>query len=143
MPSRPVELYEIWNEPDNVEFWAPRPNAAAYARLYALARAAIHAADPTARVFIGGLTAPQRFLPALVAADPALPHALDGVAIHPYGDTTDGVLSLVQAARATLRGLGLGAVALLPTEFGWVTAPPGVPHYIPAAARPALIQTTI
>ena len=25
--AEPVQAYEIWNEPDNAEFWTPRPNA--------------------------------------------------------------------------------------------------------------------
>lgn len=143
LPARPVRTYEIWNEPDTPLFWSPAPSAAAYARLYAAARAAIHAVDPTAMVLVGGLTRPVGFLPELLAADPALRGGLDGVAIHPYGDSTTAVLDLVRRARDTLRSLGLGRVPLYLTEFGWVTSPPGAHHYIPAADRPALVQRTV
>ena len=143
LPARPVHEYEIWNEPDSPLFWSPAPSASAYAQLYAAARAAIHGVDPAASVLIGGLTRPVGFLPELLAADPALRGALDGVAIHPYGDSTAAVLGLVRRARATLRSLGLGRVPLLLTEFGWVTSPPGARHYIPAATRPALVRATV
>ena len=36
--AKPVTTIEIWNEPDNGEFWTPTPNAAAYADMYAGAR---------------------------------------------------------------------------------------------------------
>lgn len=143
LPPRPVHEYEIWNEPDSPLFWSPAPSARDYAQLYAAARAAIHGADPGARVLVGGLTRPSGFLPELLAADPALRGALDGVAIHPYGDSTAAVLGLVRQARTALRALGLERVPLYLTEFGWVIAPPGARHYIPAAARPALVQATV
>jgi polysaccharide biosynthesis protein PslG len=143
LPRRPVRTYEIWNEPDTPLFWSPAPSAAAYARLYAAARAAIHAVDPAAMVLVGGLTHPVAFLPALVAADPALRSAIDGVAIHPYADSTAAVLHLVSRARTALRGLGLAAVPLYLTEFGWVTSPPAAHHYIPAASRPGLVRATV
>ena len=34
LTPQPVTAIEIWNEPDNREFWAPAPDAAAYAGLY-------------------------------------------------------------------------------------------------------------
>ena len=49
LPDDPVTVIEIWNEPDNGEFWDPSPAPAAYADLYLAARAAIDAADPSAR----------------------------------------------------------------------------------------------
>jgi hypothetical protein len=73
--------YEIWNEPNIDRFWPPQPNAAEYATLARAAVAAIHRADPDARVAIGSLA---RF------DVPFLLHALaagatgDAVSVHPY-----------------------------------------------------------
>ncbi|HWE33512.1 MAG TPA: hypothetical protein VG410_08510 [Solirubrobacteraceae bacterium] len=139
----PVSAYEIWNEPDNPLFWFPSPNARRYAQLYLAARAAIHAADATAHVLVGGLTLPGRFLPAMVRAAPQLAGELDGVAIHPYGPTPAAVLSNVVAARRTLQALGLGSVPLFVTEFGWTTRPPGATDGALEADRPAYIERTI
>jgi hypothetical protein len=133
-----VGAIEIWNEPDNGEFWAPGPNVAAYAQLYLDARAAIDAAHPGIRVVIGGLTAPGTSLPAMVQAVPELAGHVDGVAIHPYGRPGLVVLR-VRGARAALVKLGMGAVPLYVTEFGWTTQPPGAVGYGPAAQRPAYI----
>jgi hypothetical protein len=142
LPALPVTTLEIWNEPDNGEFWAPGPDPAGYGGLYLAARAGVDAVDPGARVIIGGLTAPTTFLPAMVRAVPALVGHIDGVAIHPYGPPAV-VLAKVQAARATLTSLGLGAVALYVTEFGWTTDPPGALDYVPEGRRPGWIQRTL
>jgi hypothetical protein len=143
LPAEPVTTIEVWNEPDNPEFWSPRPDPAAYARLYTTTREAIDSVDPTARVIIGGLTAPTTFLPAMLRAQPSLRGHVDGVAIHPYGRRPAVVLRRVRAARATLRALGMGSVALYVTEFGWTTSPPGADDYAPAARRPGYVRATL
>jgi polysaccharide biosynthesis protein PslG len=138
----PVQTYEIWNEPDNGQFWAPAPDARRYGVLYEKARDAIAGADPRARVIVGGLMNPTHFLPELLSADPALRGHIDGVAIHPYG-TPLVALSRIRGARATLTSLGLGSVPLYVTEFGWTTSPPGAIDYAPAAARPGYLLSTL
>ena len=140
--ARPVTAIEIWNEPDNPEFWNPQPDAAGYARLYATAREAIDDADPSVRVIVGGLVNPAAFLPAMLRADPGLAGHLDGVAIHPYG-TPAVVLAKVRGARRALHGLGMDAVPLYVTEVGWTTSPPGALDYVAAPRRPAWIERTL
>lgn len=143
LTALPVQLYEVWNEPDNPEFWKPRPDAAAYAQLYAAARTAIRAADPSARVLVGGLTLPARFLPAMLSAMPPLAGRIDGVAIHPYGVDPSAVISSVQGARSVLDSLGMRSVPLDVTEFGWTTSPAGALDYAPAQLRPGYIEDTL
>lgn len=137
-----VQTFEIWNEPDNAEFWTPTPNAAQYAALYERARDAILAVDPSARVLVGGLAHPTTFLPAMLAAQPGLRGHIDGIAIHPYGDPLV-LLSKLRAARATINSLGLGPVPLYVTEFGWTTQPPDAVDYAPESARPEYLVTTL
>ena len=73
--------YEIWNEPNIERFWPPRPNAAEYTALLRGAVAAIHAADPAAKVAIGGLAGVDlRFLGQIIAAG----GTADAVGVHPY-----------------------------------------------------------
>ena len=135
----PVTAIEVWNEPDNPEFWTPEPDAGAYARLYLDARSAIDAANPAIRVLVGGLTNASVFLPAMVSAVSELRGHVDGVALHPYGNPAV-VLARVHGARAALVSLGMGAVPLYVTEFGWTTQPAGAVGYAPAARRPADIE---
>jgi hypothetical protein len=143
LASLPVDAYEIWNEPDNPEFWMPQPDARSYAELYADARAAIIAADPSARVLVGGLSDATEFLPAMLAADPSLRSQIDGVAVHPYGSDPAAVLARVARARGTLDALGMATVPLWVTEFGWSTQPAGTPEWAPAQLRPGYIEDTI
>ena len=138
----PVTTIEIWNEPDNGEFWTPAPDARGYADLYLAARGAIDTVDPSIRAIVGGLTAPSTFLPAMLDAVPQLRGHIDGVAIHPYGSPAV-VLAKVRGARAALVSEGMGAVPLYVTEFGWTTGPPGALDYVPAQRRPGDIATTL
>ncbi len=143
LPAEPIDTYEIWNEPDNGEFWSPAPDAAGYVDLYLRARDAITAVDPSARVIVGGLSNPGAFLPAMVHARPDLLGHIDGVAIHPYGTDAGAVLGRVRGARSTLESLGLGTVPLYVTEFGWTTHPPGALAYLPEQLRPEYILRTV
>jgi Cellulase (glycosyl hydrolase family 5) len=142
LPAEPVTAIEIWNEPDNAEFWYPTPSAGAYAAMYQLARQAIDKVDPQMRVVIGGLVNPQTFLPAMVAADPGLTGHIDGVAIHPYGATPALVFTRVSNARHALDQLHMPDVPLYVTEFGWSVSPVGNPDYASPDQRPALLHDT-
>jgi hypothetical protein len=142
LTPEPVQTFEIWNEPDNAQFWMPAPNAAQYAELYEQARGAIVAVDPSGRVLVGGLTSPSTFLPSMLAARPELRGHIDGIAIHPYGDPLV-LLSKLRSARATITSLGLGPVPLYVTEFGWTTQPRGTVDYAPESARPGYLLATL
>ncbi len=141
--AEPVDTYEIWNEPDNQEFWVPVPNAAQYVDLYLSARVAITAVDPAARVIVGGLTNISRFLPAMLQGRPDLAGHIDGVAIHPYAPNPLLVLARVRGARSVLVSLGMSSVPLYVTEFGWTTRPAGAQGWAPARLRPSYIAATI
>ena len=52
--------FEIWNEPNNVVFWQPAPNPAAYTAALLAAYAAIKAVDPEGTVITGGLAPEDR-----------------------------------------------------------------------------------
>jgi polysaccharide biosynthesis protein PslG len=53
--SKGVKYFEIWNEPNVVRFWQPKPNPDAYAADLVAAYAAIKEVDPSAFVISGGL----------------------------------------------------------------------------------------
>jgi hypothetical protein len=86
-----VNTFEIWNEPNNVSFWQPAPNPAAYTADLIAAYKAIKNVDPSAFVLSAGL-APQSndgtninaitFLQRMYAYG-ARGH-FDGVGYHPY-----------------------------------------------------------
>jgi hypothetical protein len=78
--------YEIWNEPNNSQFWAPVPDASEYAALLREAVAAVRSADPSAKVSSGGVSGiDHAFLSRVV--DPSLTDGLTAIGIHPYPRT--------------------------------------------------------
>ncbi len=54
--SKGVTTWEIWNEPNLTNFWAPKPSPSDYTNLLKSAYRAIKAADPTATVLAGALS---------------------------------------------------------------------------------------
>ncbi len=76
-------IWEIWNEPNNAHFWAPRPDPPAYLALALAATHALKAADPAAVVVGPALsTTDADFLRACGRA--GLFALWDGISIHPY-----------------------------------------------------------
>jgi hypothetical protein len=109
--------YEVWNEPDTERFWPPGPNAAEYAALLGPAVAAIHRADPAARVAVGGMARIDLpFLREIIAAGAAF----DAVGVHPYRKAgPEGVAAELPLVRQLL-GANLGARLVGGTEI-WDT----------------------
>ena len=85
-----VSLFEIWNEPNISQFWAPKPDPAAYVADLEAAYSAIKQVDPHAFVISGGLSpagynnaiSPVVFLTKMYQ-DGAKGY-FDGVGYHPY-----------------------------------------------------------
>jgi hypothetical protein len=77
--------YEIWNEPNIVQFWKPVPSANEYGALLRETVSAMRAADPSAVISSGGLSRfDWKFLSELI--DPELGSKLNAIGIHPYRD---------------------------------------------------------
>jgi hypothetical protein len=86
-----VHAWEIWNEPNNAMFWAPRADPVAYTAMLKLAYAAIKRVDPSATVVSGGLSpavdngrdvSPLTFLAQLYSHGAR--GSFDAVGYHPY-----------------------------------------------------------
>jgi hypothetical protein len=131
---RGVNTFEIWNEPNIVTFWQPKPNPAAYTADLIAAYSAIKAVDPSAFVISGGLAnavsngtnySAVDFLKAMYA-EGAKGH-LDAVGYHPYSFPLlpnkhgSGWFRMVQA-HPSIRGVmirnGDAAMPIWVTEFG-------------------------
>jgi hypothetical protein len=89
--SMGADYFEIWNEPNNGDFWYPSPSPAAYTADLVAAYAAIKAADPSSVVISGGLAPagstpntidPVTFLRAMYAD--GAKGSFDAVGDHPY-----------------------------------------------------------
>jgi len=134
-----VRAWEIWNEPNLAFFWAPNPDADAYAALLKAVTRAIHAAQPGAVVLAGGLAPAQTvqgqvhpvdFLRRIY--DTAGAASFDGVAMHPYSFPAlpaDGLVwsgwSQLNQLRSLMVARGDSAKGIWITEFGAPTGGKG------------------
>jgi hypothetical protein len=130
--------YEIWNEEDAAEWWAPAPDAAAYATLVKAAAAALRAADASARVVLGPTTGNNFPWLEQLYANGILGH-FDAAAVHldtgclitgpatffrdPQGRISQYVFLAVREVLATMRAHG-DQRPLRVTEYGWSSTQP-------------------
>ncbi len=86
-PKR-VHTWAIWNEPNNADFWKPKPDVAAYSDLLKATYPAIKTLDPSATVLTGGTApadgalSPASWLSSLYAHGDK--DSFDAVSHHPY-----------------------------------------------------------
>ncbi len=119
----PIRSWQIWNEPNFLLFWRPRPSAAGYARLLGVSARAIRGADPGARIVAAGLAPveggmlPWVFLRRLLAVHGAIRN-LDVVAVHPYASHLRDVALQVRLAREAMARAGAARLPLLVSELG-------------------------
>ena len=130
--------YELWNEEDADEWWAPKADPAAYAALVKAAAPALRAADPTAQVVLGPLTGNDfPWLEQLYAH--GIQGSFDAAAVHldtgclVNGPATvlrdrDGRISQyvflgVREVLATMRAHGDNKPVRV-TEYGWSSTQP-------------------
>jgi hypothetical protein len=134
-----VHAYEVWNEPNIVNFWAPGPDPARYTQMLKLAYSAIKQADPTATVVSAGLSPygsygqtdsqhmnPVTFLEKMYANGAA--GSFDAVGWHPYNypgglgfygwSAWSQMSETLPSARSVMIANGDGAKQIWATEFG-------------------------
>jgi hypothetical protein len=136
LPTRPIRVWQIWNEQNSPTYYGPKPDVGDYANLVAEAASAIRGADPGAEIVLGGM-----FGTPLGGADPAITawdyirqlysHAgaregFDGVALHPYAASLKKVRSQLALVLDEVRAAGDRNASLWITEIGWASG--GEPH---------------
>jgi hypothetical protein len=154
--QRGVHAYEIWNEPNVADFWAPGPDPARYAQLLRRAYAAVKSVDPTATVVSAGLAPygaygehsnermnPLDFLQGMYAHGAA--GSFDALGWHPSNypwglsfarwSAWSQLNRTTPSARSIMRAHGDAGKQIWATEFAFPTgnAPSGVAE--PAQAR--------
>jgi len=119
----PIRAWQIWNEPNFLLFWRPRPSPAGYARLLRTSARVIRGLDRGARIVAAGLAPveggmlPWAFLGALYSV-PGARRSFDEVAVHPYSATLGGVIYQVREARQVMAAAGDERKPLLVSELG-------------------------
>jgi hypothetical protein len=126
LPRVVVRDWQVWNEPsggngvdDPSVFWQKEgPWVDDYVALLKAAHTAVRAADPSARVLLGGLVGRSwQALPLLYDAG-AGPY-FERIALHPYTGDPHNVDVILQRCRAVMRKHGDAKVPFVLTEFGW------------------------
>jgi polysaccharide biosynthesis protein PslG len=114
----PITAWQIWNEPNISAWWAPKPDATAYAQMLEQTGAAIHKVDPKAEIVAAGLptshlgTPAPQFLADVIKAG----GTFDTAAVHPYAATPDAVAGRVEEIKRVAAGKKIWV-----TEVGWGT----------------------
>jgi hypothetical protein len=128
LDPKPIEVWQIWNEPNLSSFYAPAVDPLGYAALIAPVAEAIREADPKARILLGGLTGTKTnakrmstiaFLTAFYSY-PGVTAGFDGLAVHPYNRKARGTLHQVRSARRVADAYADDAEIWV-TELGWAS----------------------
>ena len=124
-----IPVYEIWNEENHAGFW-PNPNPADYVAALRAAFEEIKAADPVARVCLGGTAgADSKFIDGVYAANGR--DAFDILAIHPYCAPQPPEYFLDEALgriRGVMARHGDADKPIWITEMGWATHTAALPE---------------
>lgn len=123
-----VEAWEVWNEPNLDQSWAPTPNVAEYAALLVATSEAVRPVCGGCRIIAGGTGGAQPNSPDLdtltwfrrLYATPA-PRSVDASAVHPYSDMRNGAageMSLVPQIRSIMDAAGYSEQPIWGTEIG-------------------------
>ncbi|HEX3262358.1 MAG TPA: glycosyl hydrolase [Solirubrobacterales bacterium] len=127
----PITSWQIWNEPNLVNYFTASPKVSSYAELLRISDDAIKTADPHAEIVLAGLpgfaatTGPTawQFLRQLLN-QPGVNGAFDVVALHPYSRDVGELGRQIQKVRTVMADNGDGAKPLWLTELGWGSEPP-------------------
>jgi polysaccharide biosynthesis protein PslG len=112
-----VGSWEIWNEPDNLDFWSG--TEADYAALLIAGARGVKAGDPDAKVVLGGIAGHPEFA-ARVLATPGVAALVDIVNAHAYFETWNPspLETLPRYVEAFSRALTQPPVPTSPTTMG-------------------------
>ncbi|MFF9912681.1 cellulase family glycosylhydrolase [Streptomyces sp. NPDC013457] len=141
---RGVHTWEVWNEPNLAQAWAPAPDEGTYTALLRATSRALRESDPEAYVILGGLAATTTkdgdisqtaFLQGVSARGGN--HLVDAVGYHPYtypflassvtewGTPWERIDSARDSLRSVLVANGTPKLPVWITEFGAPTNGPG------------------
>jgi hypothetical protein len=123
----PIRRWQIWNEPNYLLFWRPRPEPASYAQLLRISARTIRRADPGATILAAGVApveagiTPWAFLRRLYEV-PGVKRDFDVVALHPYAPYVAWVKTQIRFVREVMVEAGDGETPLQLTELGVASA---------------------
>jgi hypothetical protein len=140
IPYKPIETWQIWNEP-NFKYFVARPNPAEYGKLVKISYTAIKGVDSNAQLLLAGLFAEPReaedkrlhprpayfateFLRQMYRSTPGIKQEFIGISLHPYTTTYQRLTPEIENVRKVMREAGDGGKGIWITELGWSSGPP-------------------
>jgi len=142
LPKMPIRTWQIWNEQNSGQSFAPRPDVQAYARMLEGAAREIRSRDPGAEIVLGGMFGQPGggaypgytsygYLHLLYGV-PQIKRWFDTVAIHPYSSSIEGMAGQVRRMREEM-AKGHDHAGIWITEIGWASG--GVRHPLNKGVR--------
>ncbi len=119
LPKVPIEMWQVWNEPNIPAFWPPQPYYSRYVALLRAAHAAIKAADPAAKVVLAGLPNYSWIELARIYKFRGARKLFDVVAVHPYTKTPEGVITIIGYVRDEMDLAGDTSKPIIADEISW------------------------
>jgi hypothetical protein len=121
-PRRAVRAWEIWNEPNLVNYFRTQPFARPYAALLRAAYPAVKSADPGATVLMASMAnySWRDLAKLLDGGGPRL--RFDAAGAHPFSGRPSNALKIVALNRQVLDRRGYRTVPLWLTELTWSSA---------------------
>jgi polysaccharide biosynthesis protein PslG len=130
----PVHYWQIWNEQNSPDFWAPDPSPREYTKLLKITAKTLRATDPGARIVLGGMFEGNvsygailswKYLDRLYELG-AAPY-FDVVGAHPYSPKISAYEFQVRRLAATIRRHGHRGTPIWIDEIGWGSGRGGSP----------------
>ena len=120
VPEIPIRDWLIWNEQNAKAFWNPKPSPNDYAKLVEISHRGITAADPRARIVLGGMFGYPND-PSISAVsfirriytERGIERKIDAIGVHPYGAGVGTVRTQVKEARRAIKRAGDGSAGIL------------------------------
>jgi hypothetical protein len=129
VPKHAIGTLQIWNEENFVFFTEPR-SPSAYGKLVKVSHQAVHSADPTVKIILGGLFAHPKSSQGIQAATflnqlykvGGIKSSFDGVALHPYAKDASELPRDIGQIRTVMKRHGDAKTGFYITEMGWGSA---------------------
>jgi polysaccharide biosynthesis protein PslG len=131
IPKVPITTWQIWNEQNNPNYFAPRPKPKKYAKLVKLAHRAAKSKDQNAKIVLGGMfgkpepehsMSASRFLGKLYKSK-GIRHSFNAVAVHPYAPSIHNLKRQMSQLHKVMKRHHDNAQMWI-TEMGWGSAAP-------------------
>jgi hypothetical protein len=133
LKAKPVRRWMIWNEQNARNYWQPRPDPRAYAKLVKVSDKAISGVDPHAEISLGGMyccphdgkrsLTSSAFLKRFYRVKGIERH-FDVLSVHPYGSGVSAVKNQIAAMHEDARRAGDRNAKILVGELGWASKGP-------------------